>query len=290
VSTASFVAGLAAGALAFAAVELDMQRPEMSPTQPAGVPGAPQPGVAPGTVAPDEYRNAGNQQRVRGDSEARWARVNEILAALTERVSELEGRLGAMQAGSPVEATDDTRGLESGGMDQQTLVAAGVDPGTAAEIMRSRSRVEMQRLELRDQASREGWLNSDRFFEELRKMGGDASALRDEIGDDAYDRFLYLTGQPNRVVVASVIEGSPAQLAGIAAGDVVLDYADSRVFGYTELRDATRAGQRGEYVLVRVQRGPSTLELSVPRGPLGVRLEADRVDPKAAHTQLLIQE
>ena len=290
VSTGSFVAGLAAGALAFAAVEPDMQRPEMPPTQSVGVASAPGTGMAPGTVEPGEYRNAGDTQRVRGDSEERWARVNQILDALTERVSDLEGRLGAMQPGSPVKTTEDSRGSDSGGMDQRTLVAAGVDPGTAAEIMRSQSRLEMQRLELRDQASREGWLNSDRFFEELRELGGDAGALRDEIGDDAYDRFLYLTGQPNRVVVASLIDGSPAQLAGIEAGDVVLDYADSRVFGYTELRDATRAGQRGEYVLVRVQRGPSTLELSVPRGPLGVRLEVDRVDPDTAHRQLLIQE
>jgi S1-C subfamily serine protease len=166
-------------------------------------------------------------------------------------------------------------------MDQQTLVAAGVDPATAAEVMRRQSRLEMQRLQLRDQASREGWLNSGRYTEALRKLNGDAGALRAEIGEDAYDRFLYLTGQPNRVVVASVIDESPAQMAGIQAGDLVLDYADRRVFAYTDLSNATQAGERGEYVLVRIQRGGDLLELAVPRGPLGIRLDQDQIDPDA---------
>lgn len=141
------------------------------------------------------------------------------------------------------------------------------------------SQLEMQRLRLRDQASREGWLNSGRYVEELRELGGDAGALREEIGDDAYDRFLYLTGQPNRVVVASVIDGSPAQIAGIQAGDLVLEYADRRVLACADLSNATRAGELGEYVLVRIQRGGEILGISVPRGPLGVRLDQDQIDP-----------
>ncbi|MGD8853287.1 MAG: PDZ domain-containing protein [Gammaproteobacteria bacterium] len=286
-STGSFVAGLALGALALAAVEIETQRAETPPSQVAGLAKAPHPGISPGDVERGESANAGGAQPVSLDAEERWARVTEVLAALSERVSALEGRLAALEPGSPVETTDGSRGSDTGGMDQQTLVAAGVDPGRAAEIMRSQSRLEMQRLELRDQASREGWLGSDRFFEEMRKLGGDIGALREQIGDDAYDRFLYLTGQPNRVVVASVIDGSPAQLAGIEAGDVVLDYAESRVFGYLDLRDATRAGQLGEYVLVRVQRGQDTLALSVLRGPLGVRLDADQVDPDPERSTLI---
>jgi hypothetical protein len=269
---------VAVGVLAFSAVALDMQQPETLPSRTAGGGKVPEPGRALGTGAPV---NAGEARFVPGDAEERWVLVTEAMAALMERVTALEGRLAAIEPASPVETDEDVRSFERGGMDQESLVAAGVDAGTAAEIMRRQSRLDMQRLELRDQASREGWLDSERFIEELRKMGGDAVALREEIGDDAYDRFLYLTGQPNRVVVASVIDGSPAQLAGVEAGDLVLDYADSRVFAYADLRAATRAGERGEYVLVRVQRGATTLELPVPRGPLGIRLQVDQVDPDA---------
>ena len=164
-------------------------------------------------------------------------------------------------------------------MDEQTLLAAGVEPGVASEYLRRQNRLEMERLELRDRASRQGWLDSDRFLEQLGKLEADVGALREEIGDDSYDRFLYLTGQPNRVLVASVIDDSPAQLAGMEAGDIVLDYADSRVFSFTDLRNATRGGERGESTLVRVQREEQVIDLILPRGPLGIRLDSDSVKP-----------
>ncbi len=97
------------------------------------------------------------------------------------------------------------------------------------------------------------------------------------------DRLDYLrrlrSGQPNRVMIASDIDDSPAQLAGVQAGDVVLEYADRRVFSFNELRDATRVGERGENILLRVQRKGETIKLILPRGPLGVSLNSDSVEP-----------
>ena len=115
----------------------------------------------------------------------------------------------------------------------------------------------------------------------MRDLNGDVASLRAEIGDEAYDRFLYLTGQPNRVVIDSVIADSPAQQAGLQAGDVVINYADGRIFSWVDLRDATRAGQRGEYIIMRVQRDGELFELNVPRGPLGVRMEMEQIEPGA---------
>jgi S1-C subfamily serine protease len=139
----------------------------------------------------------------------------------------------------------------------------------------------MQRLELRDRASREGWIDSERFTEALRALDGDVANLREEIGVDAYDRFLYQTGQSNRVRIASVISESPAQAAGIEAGDVVIDYAGTRVFSFRDLRTASRAGERGEPVSLRVRRDGELVELVLPRGPLGIRMAADQADPDA---------
>ena len=187
----------------------------------------------------------------------RWETVNEVLLTLDLRLTALEA-LEAQQAEtasvSPVDADVDSTISAASGMNQATLVAAGVDPGLATDLLRRQNQLEMQRLELRDQASREGWIDSERFIEELREIEGNVGALQEEIGDDAYDRFLYLTGQPNRVMIASVIDESPAQLAGLKANDFVLGYADSRIFSYPELLNATRAGVRGEYIVMRVQR------------------------------------
>lgn len=55
----------------------------------------------------------------------------------------------------------------------------------------------------------------------------------------------------------------------------------TRIFSYPELLNTTRDGERGEYIVMRVQRMGQTLELSLPRGPLGVRLKTDRIDPDA---------
>lgn len=280
-TTATLLAGISIGALGFAAVERHVRtaktedsqydRAAVSPQQPPPVRGGLQRDDVAGT-SPSGYA---------GDATDRWETTDRALSKLGQRVTELEmqvSKMSANQASTSILSAQTERAAR-GGLDRETLVAAGVDTAVATEYLNRQSRLEMQRLELRDRASREGWVNSDRFIEKLGELEGDVGSLREEIGDDSYDRFLYLTGQPNRVVIASVIDESPAQLAGVQAGDIVLNYADSRVFSFTELRDATRVGERGENVLLRVQRQGETMELILPRGPLGVRLDADRVEP-----------
>jgi len=103
--------------------------------------------------------------------------------------------------------------------------------------------------------------------------------LRSEIGDNAYDRYIYTLGQANRVEVTSVIPGSPAEQAGILSGDIILDYADKRIFNWSELRDATAEGELGDYIQVNVLRKNSRISLLLPRGPLGVRMGSKRLNP-----------
>ena len=285
----SFVAGVSIGAMGLAALERRVPEPATTAPESAGVDRRLDSSPERDGLQRSESVAEAVARPVTGDAEDRWARVDEALTALRQRVAAVEARLAELAEADTSDADRGSRSSAAGGMDQRTLVAAGVDPVTAAEVMRRQSRLEMQRLELRDQAAREGWLNSRRYAEALRKLGGDAGALREEIGDDAYDRLLYLTGQPNRVVVASVIDESPAQMAGIQAGDLVLNYADRRVFAYDDLRNATRAGEPGEYVLVRIQRGADLLELGVARGPLGIRLDQDQIDPDAGERALIPQ-
>jgi membrane-associated protease RseP (regulator of RpoE activity) len=162
---------------------------------------------------------------------------------------------------------------------RDVLVAAGVTASLADDIVWRESRIELERLNLRDQASREGWMGSDRYREALNALSEDGGSLREEIGDSAWDRYLYLTGEDNRVAVSSVIPGSAAEAAGLQPGDLIESYAGGQPFGYNDLRQATTEGEKGELVAVRIRRGDRLIDAWVPRGPLGVRLGMTRAEP-----------
>ena len=175
--------------------------------------------------------------------------------------------------------TEEKEEEKTGVLTLDSLVAAGIDQTQAEYILRLQGEMDMQRLELRDRAIREGTLGTKEYVNALRELNGNSPKLREEVGDDTYDRYLYAMGQNNRVVVTSVIPGSAADQAGIREGDMILNYGDNRVFNWPELRQATTQGYRGEYLTVNVQRGQQILSMLVPRGPLGVRLSPSKRPP-----------
>jgi S1-C subfamily serine protease len=106
-------------------------------------------------------------------------------------------------------------------------------------------------------------------------------AFRDELGDETYDRVLYATGRPNRTVVRDVLSQSAGRAAGLEPGDVIWRYDDSLVLLPHELQRATAAGRPGELVPLEVLRDGELERLFVPRGPLGARIERERISPEA---------
>ena len=164
-------------------------------------------------------------------------------------------------------------------MTTKNLVNAGIDEELAADIVRRRNEIDMNILELRDRASRDGYLDTERYARELNELREQDISLRDEIGDDYYDNYLFASGQGNRVKVASVMMGSPAEMSGMKDGDMILNYDNQRIFNWNELQDVTSRGERGEYVNVAVLRNGQLVNLWVPRGPLGIRLATARVKP-----------
>jgi membrane-associated protease RseP (regulator of RpoE activity) len=218
---------------------------------------------------------------------AGWRGMQDRIEQLTLRVAELEWRLpdalpasGAADATAaadadrppplPVDTPEDRR---------EALVVAGVDWALAEDIVWRESEAAMARLELQDRALREGWHGTEAYFAEMRALGSQAVDLRVELGDDAYDRFLYETGQPNRVQVDSVFAGSQGEQAGILPGDIIERYAGERVFAFDDLRNATTAGMRDELVPVSVLRDNRRFEVWIARGPIGVRLESGSTAP-----------
>ncbi len=187
---------------------------------------------------------------------------------------------GANEALEP--ANEPVRGRNLGQNAEQrlsSLIAAGIDEQTARDLQARRDQHQLARLELFDQAAREGWSESEVLGERLAALNEDRVDLRQELGDDAYDRFLYESGDPNRVNIASVISGSAAELAGLEVADLIVSYDNARVFRVRELQQATRSGTRGEYVQVLFDRGGRLLSADIPRGPLGVTLSTSSVMP-----------
>jgi len=75
------------------------------------------------------------------------------------------------------------------------------------------------------------------------------------------------TGAPVDVVVVSVVEGSEAERAGVAPGDVLLAVDDTPVTTMEQAR-AKLSGPIGDDVVLRVRRGDRTLVLRTPRDTL----------------------
>jgi hypothetical protein len=179
----------------------------------------------------------------------------------------------AARAADPLPADSGTSAME------RALITAGVDDATAAEIKRRHDELELTEIYLRNLAAREGWLNSPRFREEMAEIENQRISVRNEIGDDRYDRYLTALGQPNRVKIDEVLLDSPAALAGLQAGDLVLRYGDARIFAPGDLVDETHRGRPGEPIRLEIIRSGQRLLIEVARGPLGIRVGATRTDP-----------
>jgi hypothetical protein len=86
-----------------------------------------------------------------------------------------------------------------------------------------------------------------------------------------------------RVNVMAVFEDSQAAAAGLQTGDQILWYAGKRVLDVAEMPFLTAEGVEGEPVTLEILRAGVPMQFVVPRGELGVRLNAVFV-PDAANT------
>ena len=208
--------------------------------------------------------------------------------SLQKRVTELERKLKKLQLitksienEEPVAEKDTEMSAEvEEELDRETqLVAAGLEPQQAKSITQFLGAIEMERLYLHDQATREGWLGTPRYRQEIMTLVEREEELRLELGDTDYDLYLYGTGQPNRVIIQSVIEDSPAQKVGIQSKDIAYSYAGNRLYNTRDLVTATTEGVANESVLLEVIRDGNIYEFYLPRGPLGVRVTSESHKP-----------
>jgi len=207
-------------------------------------------------------------------SDERYARqlLQEELFFLT---GELETRMSnrpsdvALEAPGgfePVEAAPSNPSRRMGAEGRtERLVQAGFEPGQAEWILQRESQLQMEALQARYEAERTG--DAMDYFQS-RTAASDA--LRNELGDAEYERYLAASGRPTSVEVSSVLESSPAQRAGLMPGDEITSYDGTRIFSMSELTRQTLEGQPGEQVVVDIRRDGVSMQVVVPRGPIGI--------------------
>ena len=232
--------------------------------------------MEPGELSALSPNVAALQAQVNAEAAAR-RRLETQLGNLEKAIETLQQQLATLAERQQDDAQ--ARSNSNRHLDEDAFIAAGFAQADAAYLAQRVGRQEMDMLYLRDQAIREGWLDTPRYEEAARELRNDRISLRDELGADGYDRFLYASGQSNRVVIDSVIDSSPGQTVGLQPGDVIMSYNGNRIFSARDLRSATTGSNTDEYAALQVDRGGQIIEYYLPGGPIGVRIGVDSVLP-----------
>ena len=139
---------------------------------------------------------------------------------------------------------------------QRQVAESGVGKTVAIKVWRAKAAKSLN-ITIGDLSAFEGEAKAEGPKEPAKapRLGLQVRALS---VDEAQDRHL-----DKGVVVEQVAPGSPADQGGIQVGDVILELDKSRISSPDELARLTQRLQAGEAVIVRVQRGPRSLYLTV---------------------------
>ena len=223
--------------------------------------------------------------RLERESAARRALERQV-EALARELAELRASLPAgSPAAEPLVVADDDASSDADDplgrrewFDEQALLDAGIDAFEADTLRRFYEDLELERLTLRDQARREDWSDAE-LRTALQTLDNREQEMRQRLGDEAYDAYLYAAGRPNRLVVTSVLASAQAGQAGIVSGDRILRYDNRRIYNWRDLRAAMAGGSITDTIAVEVERDGDTLQFYLARGPLGVRTDSRSVAP-----------
>ncbi len=232
---------------------------------------------------------------------ARVAQLEAALASEAARHASLEAELGGLREQLGSLTGDDARSGPGRGGEAPTAVAASdvvgenvrvvgprrfaalrdpefrleqlIDAGfTANEAQALIDRESQMRLEMMNQsyeAQREGG-QVEPQVDMMQAQQAFQSELRNDLGDQRYERYLRATGQPTSVNVTEVLSNSAGAVAGLVPGDEIVGYNGERVFNLLDLRAQTIVGEPGETVPVDIVRDGQPMQLYITRGPLGI--------------------
>ena len=233
----------------------------------------------PGTDGSLDERLQNLEQALVEEREARIA-LEDTLAMLFEELDRIEGtdERAAMRLQAAAENERQARAAERRGRRNEadwmrsyqerrvaTLVEGGFSDEEARRALQLESEASFRALQQDWEAQRNG-----EAIDVMASMNNPQSILRAEMGDDSYARYLEAQGQPTAIRITQVLGGSPANSAGIQAGDELVSYNGERVFSVMELRHGTMQGRPGEDVVVEIERDGVRMQLTLPRGPIGI--------------------
>lgn len=205
------------------------------------------------------------------ERDALAAQIESLQSELTDLQEHLRSRVTAAfeEQRTAALAAAEASGSPPGSEDR--FARAGITPRQMEFIRRLEAQAEMRQIEVDDRARREGWINTQRYFAEANRLQTGGDTVRKELGDDAYDRYLYAANRSNRIAVTSVIPTSPAERAGFQAGDRILTYGGERIFTPQQMIDLRSSGELGAPVTVEVMRNGQLVQITMPRGRWGPR-------------------
>ncbi|MDJ0710850.1 MAG: PDZ domain-containing protein [Woeseiaceae bacterium] len=238
-----------------------------------------------GSEASVEERIANLEQIIVQEREARIA-LEDTLAALFDDLEQLEAadeRAASARESAERETRNTTQTRRGNRNDadwltryQQRrvdrLVEGGFTEEEARRTLRLESEVGFEVLQTSWESQRTG-----ERTDPLSNAMDTHSILRERLGDAAFERYLEAQGQPTTIGVSQVYPGSPGGDAGIRPGDRLVSYDGERIYTMSELRRETMQGEPGERVVLEVERDGMRIQLSVPRGPIGVTGSGARV-------------
>ena len=241
-----------------------------------------------GEVAHEQHSPAPPSERATSGSDAQIAALRMALDREVEAREQLAREVTSLRAqidsgpardrgsASPSKLEPD-RNPQHSRFDGDSLIASGIAPADAQELRSRWESTELERIRLIDRATREGWLGTAQYQQQMDALEGD---LRRNLSEADYDRYLYATGRNNRARITDVLANSPGEAAGLHPGDTILSYDGKRVFSIDELRELATSSRRGESVPVEVLQEGAVVRLFVPGGPIGVMLQPEHQPPR----------
>lgn len=158
----------------------------------------------------------------------------------------------------------------------QRLLDAGMDPGRAQFVLEKTERFQFEHTRL-----------SYQYRHMADKSSEEARALRQQLeihsnprrmfshllSAEEFELYLEANGGRQEININRVVPNTPAQNAGLRAGDRIISYNGERIFHMGDLRQQVYRVPPGETVAVEVQRAGSNNRetIYVPSGPLGIQ-------------------
>lgn len=216
-----------------------------------------------------EDRVAALEASLSTEQEARRILENELVALYAE-LDRLKGQAPADTASDdgplPMPSrTSRYRDTDSFEARSKALVEEGLSAERAAYILQRESELRFAQMQAYYEAR-----NAEDPEARLASLADPDTALREEIGEAEYEKYLRANNRSTSVEVQGVMSSSPAASAGLQPGDEIVRYGGERVYNSRDLIEQAMDGEGT--VVVEVLRDGSSMQVIVPRGPLGIEV------------------